>query len=255
MKFCTHPWCLASIMMVLMSLSSVQTYASSEQDSKSKTGSYLTEDDVRQIVREELAKNKSTQKKQSLSSLLNEYSQANESARSMTYGNGSARFTLQMYSDIECPYCRKMFFDVKKVVDFSEGVINWEYKHFPLQIHNPAAATEAQAIECIAEEQGMGKAWVALEQFVKTTQGNGKGLNQEIPEFVRSFGLNGSLLQNCLLTDEPKQRVNNDYSEGKQLGISATPAILLKDNKYGKDYLIKGFKTSEQLLQAINSIM
>lgn len=129
--------------------------------------SNLTEEDVRRIVREELAKSQNVGEKQSLDSLLKEYTLADDTASSMNYGSKSARFTLQMFSDVECPFCRKMYFDVKKVVDHSQGIINWEYKHFPLSMHNPAAI-EAKALECIASEQGVTKAWVALDQFIKS---------------------------------------------------------------------------------------
>lgn len=257
MRICNKHWFLPLIIMAIVSLTSHQAYSepSLEVDSASKI--YLTEQDVRRIVRDELLRNTNVnvEEKQNLSSLLEQYNLVTEDANSLKYGNSEARFTLEMYSDIECPFCRQMYFDVKKVVDFSNGVINWEYKHFPLQMHNPVAAVEAQAIACIAQEQGNAKAWVALEQIIKATQGNGKGLNQNMPDFVRSFGLNGSLLKNCLLLDEPKRRVNEDYNDGMKIGISSTPALLLKDNFNGKEYLIKGKKTSEQLLQAIQSIM
>lgn len=248
-------WYLTLLILTLLSTISTNSFSSSKPETSTQIMSNLTEEDVRRIVREEIAKSQNVVEKQSLESLLQEYALADETASSMKYGNKSARFTLQMFSDVECPFCRKMYFEVKKVVDHSKGIINWEYKHFPLGAHNPAAAIEAQALECIFSEQGVTKAWVALDQFIKSTQGNGKGLPLDIPGFVRSFGLNGSLLKNCMLTDESKIQVNEDYQLGKDLGIYATPAVLLKDNQYGKEYLIKGSKTAEQILQAIKSVM
>ena len=244
---------LASISLVfVLSACSSGTKADPRNES---INSALTEEDVRRIVLEELAFARNESKRNQLSDLLKEYSFADESTSSMMYGSNTARFTLQMFSDIECPFCRQMFFEVKKVVDQSEGVINWEYKHFPLAMHNPIASLEAQAVECIAVEQGRAKAWVALDQFIKSTHGNGKGVQDDLPDFVRSFGLNGSLLKNCLATNDSKRRVNADYGEGVELGISATPAVVLIDNQSGKNYLIKGKKSAGQLLQAIQSIM
>ncbi|KZY77639.1 hypothetical protein A3740_09870 [Oleiphilus sp. HI0068] len=215
----------------------------------------VSQEQIALLVQNEMARYKQKDSKKALETLKNQYSLASDSSTELRYGKEGARFTFEMYSDIECPYCRQMFFDVKKVVDNSKGVINWEYKHFPLGGHNPMAAIEAQAIECIAQEQGNQSAWVALDQFIKQTQGNGKGVSQGIPEFVRTFGLNGSMLKNCMLSDEAKVAVNEDYGQGANKGVSATPAIILKDNQAKREYLIKGKKTPEQLLQAIQSIM
>lgn len=215
----------------------------------------VTQEQVALLVQNEIARHKQKDSKKALVALKNQYPLASDKSKELIYGETNARFTFEMFSDIECPFCRQMFFDVKKVVDSSKGVINWEYKHFPLGGHNPMAAVEAQAIECIALEQGNHSAWVALDQFIKQTQGNGKGLPLGIPEFVRTFGLNGTMLNNCMLSDEAKIAVNNDYAEGMNKGVSATPAILLKDNQNKREYLIKGKKTPEQLLQAIQSVM
>jgi protein-disulfide isomerase len=255
MKICFKNWFFPITIMALVSCANHSSYADPVSHSESNLIYSLTEEDVRRIVREELASVQNKIEKQDLASLLEEYKLADTSASSMNYGNKSARFSLQMFSDVECPFCRQMYFDIKKVVDNSRGVINWEYKHFPLSSHNPAAAIEAQAIECIASDQGVAKAWVALDQFIKSTQGNGKGIQQDLPDFVRSFGLNGSLLKNCLLADESKIKVNEDFKLGSELGVTGTPAVLLKDNLKRKDYLIKGKKSAEQLLQAIQSVM
>jgi len=167
------------------------------------------------------------------------------------YGDVKARYTLMEFADIECAFCRKMHDNIKRVVDQSKHAINWEFKHFPLGGHNPAAAKEAHAIECIAGEYNNRTAWVALEQFIKSTKGNGLGID-DIPSLIRSFGINGSLIFNCLESNDYKEKINSDYEEGRRLGITGTPAILLIDNQASSRLLIRGYKTSEQLLQIIH---
>lgn len=199
------------------------------------------------------------QKQQSLKSLLSlkdqyQLAPAETVDNSLLYGDSNARITIKEYGDVECPYCRKMHAEVKRIVDHSEGVINWEFKHFPLAGHNPAAALEAQAIECVKEAYGNRVAWVAMDRMITETAGNGKGIN-DMTAFIRSFGLNGSLISNCLASDDHKDTINNDYAEGRNSGVSATPALVIVDNKTNKEYLIKGFKTSEMLLQAIQKIV
>jgi thiol-disulfide isomerase/thioredoxin len=82
----------------------------------------------------------------------------------LIYGNPEARITLQEFGDIECPFCRKMHDDLKQVVDNAENTVNWEFKHFPLESHNPAAALQAKVIECVKDSYGNKVAWAALDR-------------------------------------------------------------------------------------------
>jgi protein-disulfide isomerase len=216
----------------------------------------LSEEDIVAIVDERLISVKKQKARERLANLQRKYSLASVDGldNRLIYGKSNARITLQGFSDIECPYCRKMHTDLKQVIDHSEGVINWEFKHFPLAGHNPAAAVEAQAIECIKESYGNRVAWIAIEQFIVETEGNGKGM-KDITAVLRANGLNGSLINNCLASNDHKNTINNNYEEGRNAGVTATPAVLILDNKTGKEFLLKGYKTSEMILQAIQEIV
>ncbi|PCJ88384.1 MAG: disulfide bond formation protein DsbA [Thiotrichaceae bacterium] len=216
----------------------------------------LSEEDIVAIVDERLVSVKKQKARERLANLQREYSLASVDNldNRLIYGKNNARITLQGFSDIECPYCRKMHADLKQVIDHSEGVINWEFKHFPLAGHNPVAAVEAQAIECIKESYGNRVAWIAIEQFIAETEGNGKGM-KNMTAVLRANGLNGSLINNCLASNDHKDTINNNYEEGRNAGVTATPAVLIVDNKTGKEYLLKGYKTSEMILQAIHKIV
>jgi len=209
-----------------------------------------------ELIQEQVDADRRKSAKRALSLLNDQYLLApTNTDGGLMYGDSKARFTLQMYSDIECPYCKQMHPNMKKVVDYSKGVINWEFKHFPLSRHNPAAAVEAQAIECIAESHGNRTAWIALDRFMAVTQSNGQGLGQDFPEFVRSFGLNGNMISNCLASDSHKVKINGDYALGQKLGVASTPAIVLIDHKTNSHRLIPGYKTAEQILAVIQTAL
>lgn len=216
----------------------------------------LSVNDVITLVDDRIASLEKRKAQELLSSLESQFQLAspNTPGNRLIYGESNARITLQEFGDIECPYCRRMHSGIKQVVDHSQGVINWEFKHFPLSGHNPVAAIESQAIECVKEAYDNRIAWIALERFMTDTKGNGKGLGS-IPEYVRSFGLNGSLISNCLASDNHKGKINQDYEDGRRIGVTAAPAIRIQDNQLGREYLLKGYKTSEQLLQAVQQIL
>jgi len=252
-------WSIIVAVALILSASNIfllSKYYNLENEFASFQENYV--DNIQIAVQEGLDRKERVEGKSTLDLLKQRYQKADNNIReSLIYGSPNAKYTLNLFSDIECPYCRKIHPGIKQIVDHSQGVINWMYLHFPLQRHNPTAAKEAQAIECIAENQGNQYAWIALEQFMASTSGGGKGISYTadgISEFVRSFGLNGSMLKNCLLSDDHKEKINQQYSYGRKLGIDATPAILIVDNETGKKALVKGYKTPEELLSYFNKL-
>jgi protein-disulfide isomerase len=170
------------------------------------------------------------------------------------YGNQDARITIQEFGDIECPYCQRMHGELKTVIDQSEGVLNWEFKHFPLNRHNPMAALQAKAVECVRDSYGNQTAWAALDQFMARTEGGGEGVG-DITKFTQSLGLSGSLIDMCMASTAHESRITQDFQQGQSMGITGTPALRIQDHKTGQDILIRGYKTPEQILQAIQHIL
>lgn len=215
-----------------------------------------SESEIIALIDQRIAHRERQKIQQKFTSLEADYTVAPERVpdNRLVYGSLDARITLQEFADTECPYCRKIHSNIKQVVDHSQSVINWEFRHFPLGNHNPAAAVQSQAIECINEDYGNRTAWVAINQFMESTQGNGRGLG-DLDDFVRSFGLNGSLLNNCLASNNHKVKINQDYAMARDLGIKSTPTIRIIDQETGRTTLINGFRTPEQILQAIGSLI
>ncbi|MFT4103737.1 MAG: DsbA family protein, partial [Burkholderiaceae bacterium] len=56
-------------------------------------------------------------------------------------GNPEGRFTLTLYADLECPFCREYFPQLKRWVGNNTDVaLQWH--HQPLAAHEPAASAE-----------------------------------------------------------------------------------------------------------------
>lgn len=226
------------------------------QNEQAQVTQSLSANEVVSIVDQRLAVSDQRRAKQAFEDLIEDYELAAPEAPEgrLIYGNLNARLTMQEFSDIECPFCRKMHGGLKSVVDSSRGVVNWEYKHFPLSGHNPAAAMQAKAVECVRESYGNQVAWAALDQFFDQTRSNGQGVG-DLPTFAKTMGLSGKAMELCLGSDAHEDKISQDYREGSQLGFSATPALRIVDHKTGRDYLIKGYKTPEQLAQALQQIL
>ncbi|HJE68401.1 DsbA family protein, partial [Pseudomonas oryzihabitans] len=90
-------------------------------------------------------------------------------------GNPEGRFTLTLYADLECPFCREYFPQLKRWVGNNTDVaLQWH--HQPLAAHEPAASAEARLAECAAEAGGHAAFWQAVEWVYAHTRSDGQGL-------------------------------------------------------------------------------
>ena len=90
-------------------------------------------------------------------------------------GNAQGRFTLTLYADLECPFCRAYFPQLKRWVGANADVaLQWH--HQPLAAYEPAASAEARLAECAAETGGHAAFWQAIEWVYAHTRSDGLGL-------------------------------------------------------------------------------
>ncbi len=82
-------------------------------------------------------------------------------------GDINAPVTLVVFSDTECPYCKRFHIASKQIVSKYEGKVRLVYRHNPLDgLHNKARK-EAEATEC-ANEQG--KFWAFIDKLYEITE-------------------------------------------------------------------------------------
>ncbi|MBL4607581.1 MAG: thioredoxin domain-containing protein [Pseudomonadales bacterium] len=166
------------------------------------------------------------------------------------YGNENARFTLVEWTDLECAYCKKFHQTPKKVVDASNGLVNWELKHLPLPFHNPVAAIEAHAAECVASISGNQAFWVFIQSVFEETKGNGQGAG-DLVSLAQSIGIDEEKFSKCVNNGERRDVVASDIQHSKELGINSTPTTFIVDNRTGQHITIRGMQAPEAIASAI----
>ena len=67
-------------------------------------------------------------------------------------GDKNARYMWVEYSDLECPFCKRIHPDMLKLTSEYKDKISWIFRHYPLPFH-PLASPFAIASEC-ANDQG-----------------------------------------------------------------------------------------------------
>jgi protein-disulfide isomerase len=167
------------------------------------------------------------------------------------YGDKNARFTLIEYSDYECPYCKKFHKTAEEFVGQNSDV-NWVYRHFPLDFHNPLAQKEAEAAECAGDIAGNEGFWAYSEEIFKRTRSNGNGfpIKNLIP-LAKELGINEKQFSECINSERFKNKVLDQYKQGQQAGVSGTPGNFLVDTKSGNIIPLSG----AQPLSALNNAL
>ncbi|GAK57629.1 DSBA oxidoreductase [Candidatus Vecturithrix granuli] len=161
--------------------------------------------------------------------------------RDHIYGNPDAVISFIEYSDFECPYCKTFHLTAKKIIEAYNGKVNWVYRHYPLQFHNPGAQKQAEASECAAELGGNEAFWKYSNFLYERTTSNGKGFPlEQLAPLAEEIGLDKQKFQECLDSGKYTERVQNDLAEGANSGISGTPGTILRHNKTGEVKLMTG---------------
>lgn len=162
------------------------------------------------------------------------------------HGRSDARFTVVEYADLECRFCRTYFPVLKRWID-EHPEVDWQWHHLPLAIHEPAASAEARLVECVGETGGPTAFWQAVDWVYAHTRGDGQGL----PEGLRYPSLTPAA-QQCLDSDRPDAVIRAQAAEAEKNGITATPALQLRDRESGKTLLLHGPVEGDALLSALD---
>jgi len=158
-------------------------------------------------------------------------------------GNINAPITLVEFSDFECPFCEKIYPTLNKILNDYQDKVKLVYKYFPLSFH-PNAQKAAEAAECAAEQ---GKFWEYHDKLF-TYQASGFSLDK-FKQWAKDLGLNSAQFNGCLDSGKYASKVQTDFQEGQQKGVSGTPATFVNGQ------LVIGAQPYEVFKQIIDNLL
>jgi protein-disulfide isomerase len=191
-------------------------------------------------------------------------------AKDHILGNPNAKIKIVEYSDPSCPFCKIFHNTMRRLMtDYGKsGNVAWVYRHFPLDkpgtrpdggILHPNAGHEAQALECAAALGGNDKFWAFTNSLYEitpsVTNDTPNGLDQtKLPGLAQQVGINVDDFKNCLDTGSFKEKIDSQYNEGINAGITGTPtSYILIEN--GKQIQVEGAQPYETMKQSIDAIL
>jgi thiol:disulfide interchange protein DsbC len=129
------------------------------------------------------------------------------------FGPASAKHTITVFTDVDCPWCRKLH---SQIADYNKLGIRVRYLFFPRSGPDTESWYKAEAV------------WCATDRNKALTMAK----NDEHIEMKR-----------C-----PEAPVARDYELGHQLGVTGTPGIVLENGE-----LVPGYLGPQDLLAHIKS--
>lgn len=142
-------------------------------------------------------------------------------------GDRKAPISLVVYSDIECPYCKRFHETLKTLVKDYSGKLSVAFRHFPVHRNS---VKEGEAVECAAEVGGNDAFWKYLDAiFVKTPSNDGLSLT-ELPVIAGEIGLDVAKFNTCLNSGKYAERVEKDKQDVVAAGAQGTPYSVIFTN-------------------------
>lgn len=150
-------------------------------------------------------------------------------------GAATARVTLVLFSDFQCPFCSRAVRLVHDVERAAGARLRVCFKHWPLKRHPLAEGAARAAVAA----QRQGKFWAMHDRLFA----NQKELEPvELVQHARELGLDLERFKQDLALPEVKARVAQDRAEARRLKLSGTPFFLINgrrmtDRKTVADFL------------------
>ncbi len=159
-------------------------------------------------------------------------------------GSPTAPVTIVEFSDFRCTHCQDYFPDLERFKEefVATGMARFEYRMF--RTSDPTGTTAMMA-QC-ADMQRPGAFWDAHSViFQLTSAGNNANLFQDV---ARTANLNLNDLINCVsrLPETGIPQVYTDSQLGQSLGVSGTPAVMVRYGNSQPQWIQLGGRTYDR---------
>ncbi len=145
-------------------------------------------------------------------------------------GDPDASIVIQEYSDYQCPFCSRFYFDTLPSIEESQlatGEAVLVYYDYPLNNIHPQASAAANAARC-AGDQGAIAYWAMHDAlFSSPNQWSNIDANAIFAGYAEEIGLDVDEFENCQSTGKYVDVVEADLDSGIVAGVTGTPSFLI----------------------------
>ncbi len=155
-----------------------------------------------------------------------------------TVGAPNAPIHAVVYSDFLCPWCRQLALWLGQVAPQFRDRLAISFRNYPLDrecnadlprtVHQGSCALALGGV-CAAEQ---GRFWQYHDRVFSA--GLEKATAEDALRFARESGLDLPRFEQCRVSAAARQRLARDVAEGKRVGVTGTPTVLINGKKLAR---------------------
>ncbi|XYI01789.1 DsbA family protein [Sorangium sp. So ce1128] len=163
-------------------------------------------------------------------------------------GGEKAKVVMQVFSDFECPFCKRVEDTVSQISKTYGDKLKIVWRHRPLPMHKNAPLASEAAQEAYAQKGNAGF-WAYHEVLFKN-QGQPEAFSRaSLEKYAEEQGLDMTKFKKALDTNTHKAFVDAENSVADKAGISGTPAFVVNG------YFISGAQPFSKFKKLIDKAM
>jgi protein-disulfide isomerase len=144
-----------------------------------------------------------------------------------TRGPANAPVTLVEYCDLQCPDCKTMADNLKRVLPDYRDKVRVVFKNFPLMNRHPWAEAAAVAARC-AYVQKPAAFWSFYDFYYAEQEAiSVENLRERSVALAQKAGIDGGQFAACYDSKAAVRTIQEDVYEAAKLGVKGTPTILI----------------------------
>jgi protein-disulfide isomerase len=158
-------------------------------------------------------------------------------------GGANAKVTIQIFSEFQCPFCKKVEPTLAEMEKEFGNKVKFVWRNLPLPFHKDAPLASEAAQEAFAQKGNAGF-W---KYHDKLFEGQEQGLGRERLEAVAiEVGLDMEKFKSALDSHKHKAKVDADAKIGNDAGINGTPSFVING------YFLSGAQPAPAFKKLIN---
>lgn len=142
-------------------------------------------------------------------------------------GNPEAEIFVVTYSDVECPYCKKLHETMLEIIKnedyFKDGKVAWVLRQMPIPQLHPLAIEKSSALLCSGILGSNETFWNYTNKIFEEIPTNGSMDLSRFSEIAVEQGFEKTNFEECMEKESTKEKINEDLKSGSDAGARGTP--------------------------------
>jgi protein-disulfide isomerase len=155
-------------------------------------------------------------------------------------GTADAPVVIVKFEDFHCPFCKEAQATMAQLLARYPDRIKIVHKDFPIDELHPGARAAHTAARCASEQ---GTFWPYHDALYAHAP---KTAAKELESYAKDVGLDAMRLEQCVSAGKYSGAVGKDIDDGKQAGVTGTPAFFINGR------LVAGAQPVENFVKIID---